>query len=101
MVIQDIGLVDPEWLQERIGKVRVLDATLHLDPKRNAAKEYTEVNILKPLFILQKRIPTAQFFNIDKIADAQLKLPHMLPTPTFFKQCVEDLGLNDNEEIVV
>ena len=39
--------------------------------------------------------------NIDKIADAQLKLPHMLPTPTFFKQCVEDLGLNDNEEIVV
>ena len=52
MVIYDIGLVDPEWLQESIGKVRVLDATLHLDPKRNAAKEYTEVNILKPLFIL-------------------------------------------------
>ena len=52
MVIYDIGLVDPEWLQERIGKVRVLDATLHLDPKRNAAKEYTEVNIVKLLFIL-------------------------------------------------
>lgn len=49
----------------------------------------------------KKRIPGSQFFNIDAIADAQLKLPHMLPTATFFKQCVEELGLNDSEEIVV
>ena len=38
-----LGLVDPEWLQQRLGKVRIFDATLHLDPKRNALKEFTEV----------------------------------------------------------
>ena len=41
-----LGLVDPEWLQEHIGKVRVFDATLHLDHSRNAAKEFTEVVIV-------------------------------------------------------
>lgn len=40
---QSIGVVDPEWVQERLGKIRVLDCTLHLDHKRNAAKEFTEV----------------------------------------------------------
>ena len=40
-----LGLVDPEWLQEHIGKVRVFDATLHLDKSRNASKEFTEVVI--------------------------------------------------------
>lgn len=38
-----IGLVEPDWLQERLGKVRVLDATLHLDHSRNAAMEFKEV----------------------------------------------------------
>ena len=49
----------------------------------------------------QKRIPGAQFFDIDAVADCQLKLPHMLPTPTYFKQCVENMGLNDTDEIVM
>lgn len=38
-----IGLVDPEWVQERMGKIRILDATLHLDPKREALREFKEV----------------------------------------------------------
>ena len=84
------GLVEPEWLQQRLGKVRVLDATLHLDPSRNAEQEF-----------IQKRIPTAQFFNIDKIADTSVPLPHMLSTPEYFKQCVEKLGISTNDEIVV
>ena len=40
-------LVDPEWVQERIGKVRILDATLHLDPKREALREFKEVGPVK------------------------------------------------------
>ena len=35
--------MDPEWLQQRLGKVRIFDATLHLDPNRNAIKEFTDV----------------------------------------------------------
>lgn len=45
MVFLRIGVVDPDWLQQRLGKVRIFDATLHLDPKRNAKKEFTEVSI--------------------------------------------------------
>lgn len=54
-----------------------------------------------PSLFLQKRIPTAQFFNIDKIADTSVPLPHMLSTPEYFKQCVEKLGISTNDEIVV
>ena len=43
LVVQLLGLVDPEWLQQRLGKVRVFDATLHLDPKRNAIAEFKDV----------------------------------------------------------
>ena len=38
-----LGVVDPEWVQKRMGHLRILDATLILDPKRDAAKEFTQV----------------------------------------------------------
>ena len=41
-----LGVVDPEWVQKRMGHLRILDATLILDPKRDAAKEFTQVNHL-------------------------------------------------------
>ena len=42
-ILDELGVVDPEWVQERLGKVRILDATLILDPSRSAAKEFTQV----------------------------------------------------------
>ena len=38
-----LGVVDPEWVQKRMDHLRILDATLILDPTRDAAKEFTQV----------------------------------------------------------
>ncbi|KAK8791074.1 hypothetical protein WA158_005705 [Blastocystis sp. Blastoise] len=84
------GVVTPDWLEQHLGKVKVLDANLYLDPTKSAEKEFSE-----------KRIPTAQYFNIDKIADTSVPLPHMLSTPEFFKDCVEKLGISSTDEVVI
>ena len=48
--LHGVGVVEPEWVQERLGKIRVLDATLILDPSRSAAKEFTQVNHIDSSF---------------------------------------------------
>jgi hypothetical protein len=64
-------LVTPAWVQEqlRYGKVKVLDATWGIEAK-NWRDDY-----------IQKRIPGALYFDIDKICDTTKDLPHMLPKP--------------------
>lgn len=46
-----VGVVDPEWVQQRLGKIRILDATLILDPTRSAAKEFAEVRLVSDHFM--------------------------------------------------
>lgn len=48
-----------------------------------------------------RRIPTAVFFDIDKICDQNTTLPHMLPSEQQFSQTMGDLGLSDKDTIVV
>ena len=77
------GIVEPEFVSEHLNSLHVLDgswctrrdaSSAHAVadlPKfqRNAKEEFTQI-----------RIPGAQFFDIDAIADKQTTLPHMLPT---------------------
>ena len=46
-------------------------------------------------------IPGAQFFDIDKIADETVDLPHMLPDTSAFAASVRALGINVDSQIVV
>ena len=50
---------------------------------------------------LKMRIPGAVFFDIDKIADPDSGLPHMLPAPEVFEQHASVLGINNDHLIVV
>ncbi|NHB91485.1 3-mercaptopyruvate sulfurtransferase [Photorhabdus cinerea] len=50
---------------------------------------------------LDTHIPGAQFFDLDKIANHQNGLPHMLPDPQTFSQTVGAMGISENHLVVV
>ncbi len=47
------------------------------------------------------RIPGAQVFDIDDIADPDADFKHTLPTPDLFQEKMRDLGLNAGDTVVV
>jgi len=50
---------------------------------------------------LASRIPGAQFFDIETVADQDHACPHMLPSEPVFAQCVQALGIGANSRVVV
>ena len=50
---------------------------------------------------LASRIPGAQFFDIDTVADLDHACPHMLPSERVFTDCVQALGIGANSRVVV
>lgn len=86
------NLVSTDWLAGRLGApdIVILDASWHLPAaKRNAREEF-----------LAKRIPGAQFFDIDGTADTSSSLPHMLPSPAKFASDVKKLGVGDGKKVI-
>lgn len=71
--------------------IKLLDATFLLPTmQRDAQAEFLEAHI-----------PTAQFFDVDKIADTNVDLPHMLPDAYEFASAVRALGIHTDSHIVV
>ena len=70
------GLLTPPGICRRIGR----------DPKAE---------------FLASRIPGAQFFDIDTVADLDHACPHMLPSEPVFTDCVQALGIGANSRVVV
>ena len=64
-------LVSTEWLAAHLGSpdIAIIDASWHLPAARRGARAE----------FLEARIPGAQFFDIDEIADTENPLPHTLP----------------------
>ena len=50
---------------------------------------------------IANRIPGAQFFDIDTVADEDHDCPHMLPSAAVFTDCVQALGIGKNSRVVV
>ena len=91
----DINLfIEPDDLKLKINKnknIKILDATFYLpDSGLNAEKEYSD-----------KHITGAVFFDINKIADPQNSLPHMIPSKEIFSEMMKNLGLNNDDEIII
>lgn len=87
------SLVDADWLWRHSGDADlcILDASWHLpDSGRDARAEYREAHI-----------PGARFLDIDRVADPDSPLPHMLPDAGRFAAEVEALGIEDNSRVVV
>lgn len=49
----------------------------------------------------QKRIPTARFFDLDKVKDHESPYPHMLPTCESFAEAMQKLDIKRDDELVV
>src|SRR5436190_5777072 len=85
-------VVSTEWLAARLAApdIAILDASWHLPSSgRNAKAEFME-----------ERIPGAQFFDIDEIADTSSRLPHMLPSAEKFSSRVRKLGIGDGKKVI-
>ena len=87
------GLIPAEDLFYLLGgteKIKVLDAT------------FASIGGMSPYqAFLGQRIEGAQFFDIDVVADQESSLPHMLPTPEYFADCVSAIGISNDDHIVV
>eukprot|EP00128_Syssomonas_multiformis_P018589 Colp12_sorted_trinity150504_noHs@34671 len=88
------GLVNAAWLANRLKthkNVRVLDGSWHMPAsKRDPWTDF-----------LSERIPGAMYFDVDKIADTRSSYPHMLPSPHKFAKAVEELGISNEDEVIV
>lgn len=72
------------------GKCKFVDGSWHMGKDRDANAEY-----------LMERIPGASRFDIDKVCDPASSLPHMLPSVTIFESAMNQMGLSNDDHVVV
>lgn len=70
--------------------VRFIDATWYMpNVPSNAYETY-----------LLEHIPGAVYFDIDKIADTSINLPHVFPTQEIFEEAVGTLGISAQDRVI-
>jgi len=85
--------VSTRWLSDNLEtvNVRVVDASWYLPgAKRDPLAEFTDIHI-----------PGAVYFDLDKIADTSIDLPHMVASPERFSAMVGALGISQSDTIIV
>ena len=86
-----MSIVSTDWLINNLDKVKIIDSTWHLpNQNRNAIKEYSNEHLKNSIF-----------FDIDKNADQETQLPHMLPSTKKWEEIVSNLGISNNDNIVI
>ena len=86
-----MSLVSTEWLEKNIKFTRIIDCSWHMpNTNRNGEKEY-----------LKSHIPTTVFFDIDKNSNKDSDLPHMLPSSNEWKKIISNLGISNNDRVVI
>lgn len=85
-------LVSTDWLAKHLNDpdLRIIDASWHMDPARDAKAEYDAAHI-----------PGARFFDIDEISDSRSALPHMAPPVEKFISRMRAMGIGDGHQVVV
>ena len=86
-----MSLVSTDWLSQNIEKVKILDASWHMPTtKRNGYEEYKKEHIKNSIF-----------FDIDKFSNKKTNLPHMLPNEKEWENIVSNLGISNEDRIIV
>ena len=86
------ALVTTDWLVGRLGdtNVAIVDASWHMPASgRDPISEFR-----------QRHIPGAVYFDIDKIADTGVNLPHMAPSEEVFARSIGALGISNHQHII-
>ena len=86
-----MSLVDTDWLEKNIDKVKIIDSSWHMpQAQRNGFEEYNK-----------EHIPNAIFFDLDKNSKLDTDLPHMLTDPKSWEKIMGKMGIENNDRIVV
>ena len=87
------ALVDTEWLAAHLDDphIRIVDSSFKLPGIAPTAREDYD----------RGHIPGAVFFDIDEIAEPGTSLPHMIPSPELFARKMEQLGIGDDNRVIV
>jgi thiosulfate/3-mercaptopyruvate sulfurtransferase len=87
------SLVSTEWLAAHLddADLRLVDGSFKMPGMTPlAADDYRA-----------RHIPGAVFFDIDRIADHRSTLPHMLPGEAAFAASMSELGIGDDDRVVI
>ena len=86
-----MSLVDTNWLEKNINKVKIIDCSWHMpQAKRDGFEEHTK-----------EHIPNAIFFDLDKNSKTDTDLPHMLTDSNSWEKSMSNMGIENKDEIVV
>ena len=86
-----MSLVDTDWLKENINIVKIIDCSWHMpQAQRNGLEEYDK-----------EHIPNATFFDLDKNSKLDTDLPHMLTDPRSWEKIMSNMGISNNDRIVI
>lgn len=86
------ALVTTDWLAGRLNdpNIAIVDASWHMPTTGRSALEEFRAS----------HIPGARYFDIDKIADTSVNLPHMAPSEDHFARSVGALGIANDQHII-
>ena len=86
-----MSLVDTNWLENNINKVKIIDCSWHMpQTQRSGFEEYCK-----------EHIPNAIFFDLDKNSKLDTDLPHMLTDPKSWEKIMSNMGIENIDEIVI
>ena len=86
-----MSLVDTDWLEKNLNKVKIIDCSWHMSAEnRNAQDEFNK-----------EHIPNAIFFDLDKNSKQDTDLPHMLPSLDAWNEIISNLGISNNDQIII
>ena len=86
-----MSLVSVDWLEKNLDKVKILDCSWHMpNTNRNGLEEYRK-----------RHIKGAIFFDLDKNSKKDTDLPHMLTDKNSWEKIVSDMGIKNDDKIVV
>ncbi len=86
-----MSLIDTDWLENNIEKVKIIDSSWHMpQTQRNGFEEYCK-----------EHIPNAIFFDLDKNSKLDTDLPHMLTDPKIWEKIMGNMGIENNDIVVV
>ena len=84
-------LVNTNWLEKNLNKVKIIDCSWHMpQANRNGFEEYKKQHIQNSIF-----------FDLDKNSKQNTDLPHMLTDLNSWENIVSDMGLKNDDQIVV
>ena len=86
-----MSLIETDWLEKNLDNIKIIDCSWHMpQTKRNGYEEYKKYHI-----------PNSIFFDLDKNSETETDLPHMLVSLERWENIVSDMGINNDDMIII